>query len=460
MQVAGSSEDRPAGVAAAPEETSSGDDVAQASGWEERLEAFLRSLGLPGLLIGCFLYGLVINATPCVLPILSIKVLGFVQQAHESRNRTFALGLSFGAGVVIFYVVLGFFAAQGKFLQQNPVGLIALNAIILALSLSMLGVYTLQAPSAATKLEASIQKEGLVSSFGKGALAPVLGFACTGPLLFGIFGWAAQQPPSTAFLAFLVAGLGMASPYVLLGANPGWLSWLPKPGKWMITFERIMGFLLLVMVIYLLDPLVGQIGAGGLQWTLAFLVAVAMGCWVWGKVDFSMPAAVRWRYRGGAIAIIVLAGLLIYGGVYPIGTAVAEQNRLRLAAKDAGGTTDRIAWKGWSPDKVTEAVKSGKTVFVHVTADYCTNCKTNMAIAIDKQETLEKIKSLGVETFQADFSGGDPVIFQLLKKHDRLGPPLDLVYVPGKPDDPIVLPPLYSKATLLEKLNEAGPSRS
>jgi thiol:disulfide interchange protein len=83
-----------------------------------------------------------------------------------------------------------------------------------------------------------------------------------------------------------------------------------------------------------------------------------------------------------------------------------------------------------------------------------------MAIAIDKQETLEKIKSLGVETFQADFSGGDPVIFQLLKKHDRLGPPLDLVYVPDKPDDPIVLPPLYSKATLLEKLNEAGPSRS
>jgi thiol:disulfide interchange protein len=423
-------------------------------------ETFLKRLGLPGLLIGCFLYGLAMNVTPCVLPILSIKVLGFVQQAHESRRRTLALGLAFGAGVMIFFIILGFIASEGKNVLQYPAAVIALNAIILALSLSMLGVYTLQVPAAATRLEASIKKEGLLSSFGKGALAPVLGFACTGPLLAGIFGWAAQQPPSTALVAFLVTGFGMASPYVLLGANPNWLNWLPKPGNWMITFERIMGFLLLVMVVYLLDPLVGQIGAEGLQWTLAFLVVVAMGCWLWGKVDLSMPAPVRWRYRGGAVAIIALAGLLIYGGVYPIGAAVERQERVRLGTKGGEGVADGIPWKAWSPKKVSEAVKSGKTVFVDVTADYCTNCKTNKAVAINTQETLEKIKSLGVETFQADFSGGDPVIFQLLKKYNRLGPPLNLVYLPGKPDEPIVLPPLFSKTTLLEKLDEAGPSKS
>src|SRR5262249_49360137 len=112
-------------------------------------------------------------------------------------------------------------------------------------------------------LEARIQQEGLVASFAKGAFAPVLGLACTGPLLAGAFAWASQQPRETAILAFSFMGLGMASPYMLLGANPGWLSFLPRPGMWMVTFERVMGFLLLAMVVKLIDPLIIQIGVAG-----------------------------------------------------------------------------------------------------------------------------------------------------------------------------------------------------
>jgi thiol:disulfide interchange protein len=420
-----------------------------------RVEAFLRRLGLPGLLLGCFLYGLVMNVTPCVLPLLSIKVLGFVQQAHESRRRTLMLGLSFGVGVMIFFIVLGFLAAQGRNVQHHPIGVIVLGTVVMVLALSMLGVYTLRVPTAATKLDASIQKEGLAASFGKGALAPVLGFACTGPLLAGIFGWAAQQDAPTAFAAFLVTGLGMASPYMLLGANPNWLSWLPKPGNWMITFERIMGFLLLVMVVYLLSPLVGQIGAEGLQWTLGFLVVVALACWVLGNVNLSMPVAARWRYRGGAAAIVVVAGVLIYGLIYPLGEAVAKQKASRLVSHSADDWSSQIPWQRWSKDAVANAVGEGKAVFVHVTAGYCTNCKTNMAVAINTGETRDKMKARGVIPFEADFSDGDPAIFALLRKYDRLGPPLDLLYAPGKPDDPVVLPVLFSQATLLEKLDEA-----
>ncbi|MGB2985825.1 MAG: protein-disulfide reductase DsbD domain-containing protein, partial [Phycisphaerae bacterium] len=242
----------------------------------DRLSGFLARFGVVGLLVGCFVYGLFLNTTPCVLPLLSIKVLGFVEQAHESRRRTVGLGLAFGVGVVLFFVVLGFLAAAGKNLLQYPAVVVGLGAVVMALALSMLGVYTLQAPATATKIEGSIQQEGLLSSFGKGALAPVLGFACTGPLLAGAFGWATQQPPHIAVLAFLFAGLGMASPYMLLGANPRWLSFVPKPGPWMVTFERIMGFLLLGMVVWLLHPLVKQMGAAGLEWTLVFLVVIGM----------------------------------------------------------------------------------------------------------------------------------------------------------------------------------------
>ncbi len=423
-------------------------------------EQFLASLGLPGLLLGCFLYGLLINATPCVLPLLSIKVLGFVQQAHESRRRTLVLGLAFGAGVILFFVILGFLAAAGKNVLQYPVAVIALGAIVMALALSMLGVYTLQVPTAATKLEETIQKEGVLSSFGKGALAPVLGFACTGPLLAGAFGWATQQPPEIAVFAFLFAGLGMASPYIMLGANPNWLGFLPKPGNWMLTFERIMGFILLGMVIWLIHPLIVHIGPVGLEWTLGFFIAVAMACWIWGRIDATMNVAQRWRYRGAAAIVIVCAGVLVYGWFYPLGEA-RRAMALRVGPSWEGASSYEygIPWRPWSETAVTEAVRSGKTVFADFTAAYCTNCKLNKAVAIDRPEARQRMQELGVVPFQADFTTGDREIFAFLQKYGRPGVPMNLIYPAGKPDQPIVMPVLFTLPQLLAMLDEAGSSR-
>ncbi len=423
--------------------------------------SFVDRFGLVGLFAACFLYGLFINATPCVLPLLSIKVLGFVQQAHESRGRTLALGLSFGAGVILFFVVLGLLASAGKNILQYPIAVIALGTVVTALALSMLGVYTLQVPSAAVSLEQRFGREGALSSFGKGALAPVLGFACTGPLLAGAFGWATQQPPKIAILAFVMAGLGMASPYVLLGANPNWLSFLPKPGNWMITFERIMGFLLLGMVVLLLHPLSTQIGSDGLEWTLVFLVVVAMACWLLGKIDFSMTTAARWRYRISAAALVLLVSGVIYGWAYPLDEAHERQRRL---AKQTGRVhpedwSNGIPWQVWSREAVESAVQSGRTVFVDFTSASCTNCKVNKLVAINTVEAKAKMKSMGVYAFQGDFSFDDPEIAAQLGRFHRPGVPLNLIYPPGRLDSPIVMAPLFTKEELLRRLDEAGPSR-
>jgi len=446
-------DDTAAAPAATSEKASAGDS----------LEGFLVGLGLPGLLFGCFLYGLLINATPCVLPLLSIKVLGFVQQAHESRRRTLVLGLAFGVGVILFFVILGFLAAAGKNVLQYPVAVIALGAIVTALALSMLGVYTLQVPTAATKLDASIQKEGVLSSFGKGALAPVLGFACTGPLLAGAFAWATKQPPEIAVFAFLFAGLGMASPYLILGANPNWLSFLPRPGNWMITFERIMGFLLLGMVIWLVHPLVVHIGPVGLEWTMGFFIAIGMACWIWGRIDATMPAARQWRYRGGAVVVIVGAATLIYGWAFPLRDARPQRGSPIAASPGSGAPLNydnEIPWRHWSEAGVTEAVRAGKTVFVDFTAAYCTNCKVNKKVAITTAEARRKLQALEVVPFQADFTTGDSEIFAFLQKHGRPGVPMNLIYAAGSPDDPIVMPVLFTLPQFLARLDEAGPSRA
>ena len=388
-------------------------------------------------------------------------MLGFVQQAHESRRRTLALGLAFGAGVILFFIALGLLAMQGKNVLQNPAAVIALGAVVMALALGMLGLYTLQVPTAAAKLEATIQQEGLLSSFGKGALAPVLGFACTGPLLAGAFGWATQQPPLIAVGAFLFAGFGMASPYMLLGANPNWLSFLPKPGPWMITFERIMGFILLGLVLWLLNPLVAQIGARGLEWTMAFLLAVAVGCWLLGRIEITMAVAQRWRYRGASLAVVLAAGFIIYGWLYPLGEAIARQRAIQMNAY-AGGEdwSSGIPWQRWSREGVTKAVDAGRVVFVDFTAAWCTVCKVNKAVALNTPEVRGKMQELGVVAFQGDFTFEDNSIFVELQRHGRAGPPLNLIYRPGNPESPIVLRPNLTTAYLLQKLDEAAPSRT
>jgi len=421
--------------------------------------AMLKRLGTPGLLLACFLYGLFLNATPCVLPLLSIKVLGFVQQAHESRSRTFGLALAFGVGVLVLFAALGFLAAGGQNILQFPVAVIALSAIVMALALSMLGVYTLQVPTVATKLDAGIRKEGVLSSFAKGALAPVLGFACTGPLLAGALAWASQQPPRIALLAFLAAGFGMASPYILMGANPNWLRFLPRPGNWMITFERIMGFLLLAMVVWLMNPLVTQIGPNGVLWTMVFFVAVGMACGLLGKINYSMPAAARWRVRLAALATVALAALIVYGWAYPLGEAI-ERQKIAMAERDGTAPTnaDEIPWRRWSPEEVEQAVNSRNVVFVDFTAAYCTVCKANKAIAIDTAEVRSRMRDLGVVAFRGDFTFGDEQIAEMLKRHDRIGVPLNLIYPPGRPDDPIVLRPNLTKQYLLDQLASAAPS--
>ncbi|HUW81911.1 MAG TPA: protein-disulfide reductase DsbD domain-containing protein [Phycisphaerae bacterium] len=442
---------RPGGPMAA-----AGATQAETSQQAEGFLGFLRQLGLPGLLIACALYGLAINATPCVLPIVSIKVVSFVQQARDRSGRAAALGISFGVGVVVVFVLLGFLAASGKNLLQFPPAVIGVGAVVMVLALSMLGVYTLRAPTVASELDARLGNETVAGSFGKGMLAPVLGFACTAPLLAGALAWATRQPPATAMLAFVAAGVGMAMPYVLLSLFPGWLRLLPKPGAWMITFERIMGFVLLGAVLWLLHPLVTQIGPAGLEWTLAFLIAVAAACWVLGKASFSGSAASRWGYRAGAVAIVVLAGLLIYGWFYPLDEAAAEQRRLAQAEPGQVDWDRTIPWQRWSPEKVAEVVSSGRPAFVEFTAAYCTVCKANLKLYIDTPEVRAKMRELSVVPLRGDYTSEDPQIAEVLRRYGRIGVPLYLVYIAGKPDKPTVLPTTLSKAMLIDALTQAA----
>jgi len=191
------------------------------------------------------------------------------------------------------------------------------------------------------------------------------------------------------------------------------------------------------MVVWLLHPVVAHMGVQGLEWTLVFFVVIAMACWLIGKIDMSMAAGLRWRYRGAAALLVVVSGILIYG-------------------RSLGEPSAEVPWQEWSPQRVAEAVDGGRTVLVDFTAAYCTVCKVNKKVAFNTPEVIDKIRSMGIVPLRGDFTTGDPEIAKVLKEHDRAGVPLDLLYPAGSPDQPIVLRPNLTREYLLEKLEEAG----
>jgi len=258
--------------------------------WSDRMR---ESAG--GVLLLAFLGGLILNIMPCVLPVISIKVLSFVQQADEAPGRVFRLGLTFALGILVSFWVLGLviiaLKAGGRqlgwgFQFQSPEFVIAMVAVVFLFGLSLFGVFQITLPGAAfSTLAVAEQREGYAGAFSKGLLGTVLATPCTAPFLGPALGVAFKSTDLMLLAIFTSIGAGMAAPFLLLTVNPRWLHLLPRPGAWMETFKQFMGFLLMGTVVWLLYPLGDLIGGYGLIWALAFLTFVALAAWVLGRIS-------------------------------------------------------------------------------------------------------------------------------------------------------------------------------
>lgn len=434
-----------------------------------RITDYFNSWGFIGWLCLAALGGFILNLMPCVLPVISIKVLSFVKQAGEHRARILALGLAFASGIVVSFIVLGalilLLNQQWGGLFQSPYVVIALAAVVTAFALSLFGVFTLFPPKIVNELGGQVQsQEGPLGAFGMGLLATLLGTACTAPFLSAVIAIATQQPIVLGFLIFLAAGLGMAFPYVLLAAKPAWVKFIPKPGPWMQTFEQLMGFLLLGTVIWLVNPLPNQIGGRGLLWTLVFLLFVALGVWFYGRVEFGASADKKLKNYGAAAFCIVAGWLLSFSGNRGIAVLIEQQRELRLGGTIAWDnldwSDDDIPWVPYTRQRALMAVEQGYTVFVDYTADWCASCKSNEAVAINTRDVRRIMQENNVIPFEADYTSYDPEITEDLKRFGRSGVPMYVIYPAGRPDEAILLDELLtSDTTVVNSLRQAGPSR-
>lgn len=433
---------------------------------------------LLGALFFAVLGGLILNVTPCVLPVVSIKIMSFVQQAGEDPSRVLRLGLAFAAGVMVWFWVMAAVAGLGS-LQlrsqfqnplQNPTVVFVVGTVLFAMSLNLFGVFELNLPGAtAGRLENAARREGYPGAFAKGFLATLLGTACTAPFLAGALAYAVTQPFLTALTVFSAAGLGMALPYVILSANPQLLRYLPRPGPWMHTFKQTMGFLLAGTAVWLLWILRKQIGADGVVLTVAFWAFLSLAAWMVGKVRPTWrksSVALAWM---GATLIGVLGYLFCFHYLYE-SPRPHEQTNARIDLKDeaqlheiaqraAASTWDRIPWIAYQPGLAPALSRLGYTVFVDYTADWCATCKTSLTTVLMTGTVRQLMKRLNVVPIEADFTNNDPDMRRDIEADGRLSVPVNRVYPAGAGERYILLPVVLTQSAVIDALERAGPSR-
>ncbi|MBZ0272379.1 thioredoxin family protein [bacterium] len=450
----------PAGAAVTKNALSS-TDISRGSAGPDPMKG---ALGTPAaappfllMLVFGFFGGVILNFMPCVLPVVSIKIMTLMRHAELTPRQIRVHGVAYTVGIVASFALLaglvGVLKAGGEavgwgFQFQSPLFVSLLAAVVFVFALSLFGVFEIQAPSSGLFAEAS-SREGIAGSLASGAFATLLATPCTAPFLGTALGFAFSQPLITTLLVFMTIGLGLAFPFLALAFVPAWARSLPKPGDWMDTFRAIMGFLLVATVIWLLDVLGQQVGAAGLTRMLIFLGVLAVAAFIAGRFGSIMRAA-RVRAVAYTVALIIaLAGAAMTLRFTPAPASAAGVDQ-------SGGH----AWEAFSEDRVRELADSGRTVFIDFTAAWCWTCKVNEGAVINTDEIREAFKTYNVAAVKGDWTSRDPAITAYLKRHGKAGVPLYVVIAPGRADAPVLLPEIVTRDMVVEAVKRAAESAS
>lgn len=384
--------------------------------------------------------GLVLNLMPCVLPILSLKVLS-VAQSGESAERARSHALWYTLGVLVAFAVVGALmvglrmlgqAVGIGFQLQHPGVVVSLAFVMFAVGLSLSGVFTLGG-GLGNLGQSLASRTGPLGDFFTGALACVVGSACVGPFMGGAVAYAFIAPPFKAMLVFLFLGLGLALPFLLIGFVPALARRLPKPGPWMETLKNVLAFPMYATALWLLWVLGKQRGVDGMALALFGLLLLSLGLWLYERS--------RWRSRHAASLLGVLLALT---AVVPAWMVTHMDPPARAAQPVSENVVE------YSPELLGRLRADNRVVFVNMTADWCVSCKANERAVLGRQEFKDLLKRTNAVYMRGDYTNVDPVITAFLDEHKAVGVPLYVVYGPGAP--PTVLPTVLTQALVEEAL--------
>ena len=400
--------------------------------------------------------GFILNLMPCVLPVISLKIFGFMRQAGDSRANILKHGLAFTAGIFLWFlglaaVIIALKSAGSEvtwaFQFQNPWFNYVIGVVVFVFALNLFGVFEIVLPGRATQNMAEAGSHGgLAGSFAQGILATLLATPCTAPFLGTALGFAFSQTSAVIAAMFAAIAAGMAFPYLLLSAQPGWMKYLPKPGVWMERLKQFMGFPLLATLLWLLYVIGQQRGTEAVIWAAATYLCLGLAAWLYGA--FLGPVS---STRAKTLATLGILLSLLLGLGYFTGS-LFTRSAATMPDKSAATPTDGIPWVPFSEAELQRLLAEGRPVFLDFTADWCITCKFNLRTAIDTKAVREAFEKLGIVPMLADWTNSNPEITRKLAQFDRVGVPFYLFYAPGRADDPVILPELLTEQILLRAI--------
>jgi suppressor for copper-sensitivity B len=394
----------------------------------------VRILGL------ALLGGFILNFMPCVLPVLSMKLLQIAGYGGKARTHQRLGLLAAASGVVVSFAVLAGImialraggVAIGWGMQfQQPLFLIFMMAVVMLFAANLWGLFEVPLPAALAEWGGAGQGHGMLGSFATGIFATLLATPCSAPFLGTAIGFALAAGSIETLLIFLAMGIGLATPYLAIAAIPPLVAWLPQPGRWMVVLRRVLGVALAATAAWLASVLAAE---SGLAAAAAALVLVA-----------AMPLVLHLLRPMQARAAVV-ATLLALAFLIPVAVPAPLP---RASVAEAGGI-----WRPFDPAAIARLVAEGHSVFVDVTADWCLTCKLNERLVIDTPAVKRRLAAANVVAMRADWTRPSTRIARYLEGFGRYGIPFNAVYGPGLPRGR-ALPELLTPGEIAAALNRS-----
>jgi suppressor for copper-sensitivity B len=404
---------------------------------------------LLGILLLGLLGGLVLNLMPCVLPVLSLKLLGIVGHGGRERREVRFAFLASAAGVLVSFLALAGLlillraggVAIGWGIQfQQPLFLAAMVVVLTLFACNMLGWFEVPLPGWLGDLAGALPGEpgrhGLIGNFLTGALATLLATPCSAPFLGTAIGFAMAGSAGEILAIFAAIAVGLSLPYLAVAAWPGLATRLPRPGRWMLWLRALLGLLLAGTAVWLLDVLMSEAGMPAAL--LVALLAVALALLLWGRRR--LPPRLGSATAGFALllALAALAAPVLLAAPAPASRQAAEP-----------------LWQPFQPERIAALVAGGKVVFVDVTADWCITCQVNKKLVIDTPAVQDRLAGGTTVAMRADWTRPSEAIARYLAGFGRYGIPFNAVYGPRAPQG-VALPELLTPGAVEDGFRQAG----